>query len=409
MTKQTYQDLIDSIKGSPAMDFTPFDSVRGFTFSGLACGIKPSKKDLGIVSSKGMRVAAVLTPNKYAAEAVYRSRKHLNTSESFDGIIITSGNANACTGDPGIACVENILSALASKFDTKPERLLIAQTGLIGIIPPVERIIKGIHDSSPSDTGFNDLSNAILTTDTTNKVVHITYNLANTKIHFAFAAKGVAMCSPAMATMITIGTTDGDFAQNVLQRALNQAVARTFNMMSIDACMSTNDSVFLCSSNRVSLDLSEDQQIELLVEVLETAFKRICIMMCADAEKCSKVIQMEVKNAATQEQANTVAKLVVNNLLFKAAIAGEAPYWGRALAAAGAYEGELPQKVDIYFGEHLLCLNSAPYGLNVAEAEEYMHNQVINVIIDLKNGNHRAVAYGTDITPEYVKFNMEKS
>lgn len=409
MTKQTYQDLIESIKGTSAIDFEPFDSVQGFTFSGSACGIKPSKKDLGILSSKGMSVAAVLTPNKYAAEAVSRSRKYLKIGESFDGIIITSGNANACTGERGIECVDKILSALAIKLATKPERLLIAQTGLIGILPPVERIVEGIHHSSLSDKGFSDLSEAILTTDTVKKVVHITYNLGEKNLRFAFAAKGVAMCSPAMATMITVGTTDGTFSQRVMQQALNKAVAKTFNMMSIDACMSTNDSVFLCASNQVSLGLREEDQHNLLVEVLETAFRRICIMMCADAEKCSKVMQIEVKNAATQEQAETVAKLVVNNLLFKTAVAGEAPYWGRALAAAGAYAGELPQKVDIYFGDHLLCVNSAPSGLNIAAAEEYMQSQVVNVIIDLKGGTYRAVAYGTDITPEYVKFNMEKS
>lgn len=395
-------------------------AAKGFKASGVYCGIKKSnspthKNDLGmIVSDVPCAAAAVYTTNKVKGAPIIVTKKNLKkTGGVARAVIVNSKNANTCNAD-GEEKAEKMCSLAANALGIKSEEIIVASTGVIGQVLPIEPIEAGIKPlvDGLSYTGNEAAATAIMTTDTIKKEYAVEFEISGVKCKIGGMAKGSGMIHPNMATTLNFITTDAAIEKNALQEALNDIVKITYNCLSIDGDTSTNDMVALMANGLAQNEEIKSGSVEFVLfkSALYEVMMHLTRMLAKDGEGASKLIECVCKGAPSQDDAITVAKSVIGSTLFKCAIFGEDANWGRILCAVGYADAEFDiNKVDVdlksEYGEIAVCRSGAGVEFSEEKAAEILKSDEIFVLINLHAGEAKATAWGCDLTYDYVKIN----
>ena len=383
-------------------------TAAGFVAAGIAAGIKPSgAPDLSLVAtSDGHPVAAagVFTRNKMTAAPVITSRDHLEaTAGHVAAVILNSGNANAATGQKGLDDAEAMCSAVAAALGVEPDQVLVCSTGLIGIPMPIDVITAAIPAlvQERSVDGGPNAARAIMTTDTVPKEVVINGD----GFVVGGMAKGAAMLSPDMATMLAVLTTDAAATPEQLKAALVHGVADSFNALDVDGCTSTNDTVLLLASGEAGpVDPAA------LGSAVADACASLAAQMCADAEGATKVVRMTVMGAASDEQARIGARQVARSNLVKCSWYGCDPYWGRIASDLGSCGIEFdPARFSVSYGGVRVCEGAVDIAHDAAAVAAHMAGRDLVVIADLGIGPGTATILTNDLSHAYIDENMGTS
>jgi glutamate N-acetyltransferase/amino-acid N-acetyltransferase len=386
-------------------------AAAGFRAAGITAGLKASgRPDLALVVNDGPRdhVCAVFTSNRVVGEPVKWSRVAASDGHTR-AVVLNSGGANVCTGPEGYRDVEATAERVAGALGAEPTDVLVASTGLIGERLPIDRLLAGIDPlvGALSGEGGGAAATAIMTTDTVAKTAHVTLDTTHGTFTVGGMAKGAGMLAPALATMLVVLTTDADVDPGGLRTALRTATAQTFDRLDSDGCMSTSDTVALLASGASGV-------LPDYVEFAD-AVKAVCASLArqliADAEGASHDIAITVTNASTEEAAVAVGRAVARGNLFKAAMFGNDPNWGRVLAQLGTVPVALApfeaDEVDVTINGVMVCRAGGAYqdrGLvDLASARE------VTVDIDLHAGRARATVWTNDLTHDYVHENSAYS
>ncbi len=383
----------------------------GFTAAGIYCGIRKVKKDIAmIVSEVPATVAGVFTLNKTQAAPVLVDKVQLGRSLTCSAIVVNSGNANACTGERGLNDAWEMVKATATVLNVAQSQVMVSSTGVIGQYMPMEKIVPAISELAKnlSKTGSKDAAEAIMTTDTFSKEVAVQFTLASSVITIGGIAKGSGMIAPNMATMLAFVTTDLAIPQDLLMKALKGANNRSFNRISVDGDMSTNDKVLLLANglakNRPFTENSEEYQ--LFAAALEYVLIKLAKMIAKDGEGATKLIEIMVKGARSEDEAAQAARAVANSNLVKTAIHGADANWGRILAAVG-YSGIdfNPDIVEIFFGDLPILRQNYEIVLDEEKAKELLVRDTVNIVVNLNQGEQFARFWTCDLTKDYVHIN----
>jgi glutamate N-acetyltransferase/amino-acid N-acetyltransferase len=396
-------------------------AAAGFVAAGLHAGIKPSgRPDLALVATTDHRpvpAAAVFTTNLVAAAPVQLSRRHLVAHPSAAAVVLNSGNANAATGDHGLNVAERTCALVAGGLGCAAEDVLVCSTGLIGIpMDPapfesgVPRLVTAL-DASPDAAGA--AATAIMTTDTASKeAVAVTTLLDGTTVTVGGMAKGAAMLSPAMATMLAVLTTDAAIEPRALHEALTRAVDVTFNQLSTDGARSTNDTVILLASGAAGHAPAGfgGADIHILTEAVTAVCASLADQMATDAEGATKFVRVHVRGARSKEEARRAARAVAESQLVKCSLFGGDPYWGRILSELGASGSYLePGRVDIAYGGVTVCVGGEAAPHDGEALAKVMTGRDIDITCDLRLGLGDATVTTVDLTPAYIDENMRTS
>jgi len=386
--------------------------VPGFLASGIAAGIKKNQaKDLALIYSEVPATAAgVFTTNRAKAAPVLVSADRVRSGVAR-AIVANSGCANSCTGQKGLADVLQLSRSIASPLKIRPATVLVASTGVIGKPLPMDVMEKGIPllVSSLSPDGLPDAAQAIMTTDTVAKAAISRGNVHGKEITVAGMAKGAGMISPKMATLLVFVLTDAAISKSALQKALQQGVEGSFNRITVDGDMSTNDTLLVLANGKagnpeIAPVSRAFRDFSLLLNDLLFALAR---KVAADGEGATKLVKIMVEGAKTLSDAQKVARAVANSPLVKTAFFGEDANWGRILCAAG-YSGAAidPGRVDIDFDDVAVVRRGLGSGPGQEEpATSVMKKQEYTVRINLNQGTRSTFLLTTDISIDYVKIN----
>ncbi len=391
-------------------------SPLGFSAYGDHTGLKKSsKKDMAvIVSDKPCVASGCFTTNVVKAAPVLWDMEKVKNP--IKGIVANSGNANACTGQQGLDDAKATAQKLADLTGVSAENILVCSTGVIGVNLPmdtilagVEKVYKGIGSSYECGVAASE---AIMTTDTRNKTVAVELELSGKKVTIGGMAKGSGMINPNMATMLCFITTDCAITKEMLDKALKSGVADSFNMISVDGDMSTNDTVLTIANGMAENNIidSEGEDFEKFKNALFYINKKLAISCADDGEGATKLIEAHAKGCKTKEDARKMALSVVSSSLLKAAIFGEDANWGRVLCAMGYSGAEFdPMAVTIEFRSEKGTIRLMDKGTPIVFDEDLAalilseHNIYIDMF--LEEGNEEATAWGCDLTYDYVKIN----
>lgn len=390
-------------------------AAKGFKASGIYCGIRKnkSKKDLALIfAEKPCTAAAMYTQNKVCGAPNIVTKRHLKDSVA-QAVICNSGNANTCNAD-GEEKAEAMAKLCAAALKIKPEDVIVASTGVIGQVLPLDPIIVGMNElcETLSENGSNDAANAIMTTDTVVKEHAIRFKLGDKDCTIAGIAKGSGMIHPNMATMLCFITTDIDISPELLNRALKIVVDDTFNMVSVDGDTSTNDMVTIMASGLAENKLidEENKDYEIFLNALYVLLMNLSREIAADGEGATKLLECIVSGAKTIKDAKIVAKSVITSSLFKAAMFGKDANWGRILCAVGYSDADLDingvsVKLASSAGSITVCSEGSGVEFSEEKALEILSKDEIKIIIELSDGDGSAIAWGCDLTYDYVKIN----
>ncbi|MFT4108123.1 bifunctional glutamate N-acetyltransferase/amino-acid acetyltransferase ArgJ [Propionicimonas sp.] len=379
-------------------------AAKGFTAAGVCAGIKASgKPDLALVVNEGpdAHAAAVFTSNRFTAAPVQWSR-HATANGRLAAVVLNSGGANACTGAAGLADAQRMAEWTGAEVGCAPEDVAVCSTGLIGVRLPMDAVLTGIELAAQdlARTGGASAAEAIRTTDTVAK--QATY-VSPAGWTIGGMAKGAGMLAPALATMLVVITTDAAVPPGDLDRALRTATGFTFDRTDSDGCMSTNDTVVLMSSGAsgVTPDAAE------FSEALTGVCADLARQLLADAEGSAHDIEVRVEGAATEADALAVARAIARSNLFKCAVFGNDPNWGRVLASAGTVPAEYdPEHVDVAFNGIRVFVDGQ---LGADRSEVDLTGRDVLVEVHLHAGDASAAIWTNDLTYDYVKENAEYS
>lgn len=382
-------------------------AAKGFRAAGVAAGLKQSgAKDVALVVNDGplQAAAGVFTRNRIKAAPVLWSQQCLTTGE-LHAVALNSGGANACTGPAGFADTHHTAEHVAQLLDCGPIEVAVCSTGLIGVRLPMPELLAGFDRcaQSLSHSGGTEAAEATMTTDTVAKTAVAGGADTGEGVTVGGMAKGAGMLAPGMATMLSVITTDAVTEAAALHRILDRVVARTFNRVDSDGCMSTNDTVLLLASGASGITPSEEELAALVEQVAATLSRKLV----ADAEGAGKDIRIDVVNAATEADAEEVARAIARSNLFKCAVHGEDPNWGRIVSAAGTTSAAFePEGIDVAVNGVWVCRGGA-----AGEDRDLvdMSGREVVVIVDLGAGTERATIWTNDLTAAYVHENSAYS
>ena len=390
-------------------------AAKGFTAGGIHCGIRKNKdkKDLSLIYSEvPAAAAAVYTTNLVKGAPLTVTKKHI--SDGFaQAIICNSGNANTCNAD-GMEIAEKMSALTADALGIKSDDIVVASTGVIGEkldITPIAQGIPGLVKSLKQD-GSADAAEGIMTTDTVKKEVAVEFEIGGKTCRIGGIAKGSGMIHPNMATMLVFITTDASISPGMLQKALSGDIKNTFNMVSVDGDTSTNDMVTVLANGMAGNEeiTCEGENFCAFMKALNTVTMNLCRRIAGDGEGATKLLECRVSGAADEQTAKTVAKSVICSSLLKAAMFGADANWGRVLCAIGYSGADVdPDKIDVAFrsskGEIKVCENGAGIPFSEETAKEILLQKEIEILINLNSGEFSSVAWGCDLTYDYVKIN----
>lgn len=392
-----------------------FALAPGFRTAATACGLKKSGAlDLLMVwSDKPCAAAGVFTTNRVQAAPVLLDREALSSAAGrIRGVIANAGCANAVTGDRGMTDARRMQALAATAIGAAPEELLVLSTGVIGVFLDMDKVERGVAalHSPAAHAAAGEAARAIITTDTRPKVATVRVKLSGGDATIAGFAKGAGMIHPNMATMLSVITTDAKAGPVRLDRALRAAVAGSFNRISVDGDMSTNDTVLLLASGESGCTVSDTD---------EAAFTAALTLVCAslaqqiarDGEGATRLVELRITGATTVAQAHRVGDAIACSPLVKTAIHGNDPNWGRILAAAG-YSGEPiePSRVRLWFGEgdELQLLDwGLPAVFDKARASALLQQDPAIIHLDLGLGDAFTLVWTCDFSAEYVRINAD--
>ena len=392
-------------------------AAKGFKAAGIHAGLRKNKDKLDlalIVADNECSAAGVFTTNRVFAAPVGVTRAHLKNGKAR-AIICNSGNANACVSD-GYEKAEQTCAALAEKLGCKADDIVVASTGVIGISLPVEPLVAGIPtliaELGSDEAASDNAARAIMTTDTKKKEFAFEFEIGGSKVRIGGICKGSGMIQPNMATMLCFITTDAAITSELLHKALSEVIRDTFNMVSVDGDTSTNDMVTILASGLAGNDeiSSEGEDYERFKAALKKLCTCLCTAIAADGEGATKLIECRIRNFSDEKQARILAKSVINSSLVKTAIFGSDANWGRILCALGYAGVDIDtDKIDVKFisdkGEILVCENGKGYPFSEEKAKEILLENKIVIDVDMKSGENGAVAWGCDLSYEYVHIN----
>ncbi len=365
----------------------------GFKVNAVSCGIKRSGKlDLALLySDLPAQAAAGFTTNKIQAAPIKLSQRYLRANKNFQAIIVNSGNANAFTGNLGLKDAAETAKITAKFLRLKKSSVLVNSTGIIGRRLPLLKIKKAIPllVKGLSVSGMKRVQKAIMTTDTSSKGITVKFNLGAKTITICGIAKGAGMIAPNLATMLVFILTDAHIAQGVLAKALSLCLEDSFNCITVDGCMSTNDSVILLANGlAANVLIKGGKNFNKFSRALGIVCLELAKLVVQDAEGATKFIRIKIRGAKNFKDARKTALAIANSLLFKTAIYGENPNFGRIVCAIGAS--------GIAVREERLKIKVSP-----------LSRKEIDVEIALGMGSAEATIYTSDLTPEYIKINAE--
>lgn len=390
-------------------------AAQGFVAGGIHCGVRKnkSKPDLAMIySEKPCTAAAVYTRNLVKGAPILVTQKNL-ADGTAKAVICNSGNANTCNAD-GVEKAEAMCQLAAKALGIAPQDVVVASTGVIGQVLPLEPIQEGIPElvKTLSPEGSLAAATAIMTTDTIPKEAAVQVEIGSKTVTLGGISKGSGMIHPNMATMLCFVTTDCAITPEMLDKAIHQVTEKTFNMISIDGDTSTNDTFAILANGAAGNETiaAPGPDYDAFVEALEAVCRQLSKLMAGDGEGATKLLVCQVEGAADPETAKVVAKSVICSTLFKAAMFGADANWGRVLCAIG-YSGAAVDvhKIDVSFrsakGQVDVCQNGAGIPFSEEKASEVLGEKEIDILVHLHMGQEQAEAYGCDLTYDYVKIN----
>jgi glutamate N-acetyltransferase/amino-acid N-acetyltransferase len=387
---------------------------KGFSAAGLHCGIKAKAGalDLGVLAAdSAVPAAGIFTTNLAQAAPVAVSKRHLAATDGrVRAIVVNSGCANACTGTVGISDARQMAAETATRLGCMPEQVLVASTGVIGVNLKMDKVLPGIGAATAAlgrDNG-GVLARAIMTTDPFPKEHAVTVRTVRGTFTVGGTAKGSGMIEPNMATMLGFVATDAKVSSALLQRALRESAAGTFNANTVDGDGSTNDCVFALASGASGVEIDDELYPALLAGFYEVS-RELAIGIVRGGEGATKLITIAVKDARTAADAMRVAKTIANSPLVKTAVHGADPNWGRIVAAAGRAGVMFDiDRATVHVGGVLLFENGLPHDDNAPKAAEHLKQKDVSIDVHLGTGRGGdATVWTCDLTAEYVKINGE--
>lgn len=393
---------------------------KGFEAASAAAQIKyKDRTDMALIYSTVPATAAgTFTTNVVKAAPVKWDQQIVYHSPFVQAVIINSGIANACTGEEGYGYCADIAKKASIELNVPEDSVLVASTGVIGMQLPMDRMRHGIEllaaGKSAGQKAGDAAAHAIMTTDTVSKQVAVTVEIGNKTVTIGGMCKGSGMIHPNMCTMLGFVTTDAAISKEMLQKALSDSVVDTYNMVSVDGDTSTNDTVLLLANGMAGNDMidCENEDYAVFKEALDYVNTVLAKKIAGDGEGATALFEVKIIGAQNKEQAVTLAKSVVMSSLVKAAIYGHDANWGRILCAMGYSGADFdPDKVDLFFesraGKIQIIENGVAVDYSEEEATRILSEDEVTAIADVKLGNASAVAWGCDLTYDYVKINAD--
>lgn len=395
-------------------------AAKGFEAAGVEAAVKyQNRKDMALVySTVPCRVAGTFTSNVVKAAPVLWDRNIVDHSPYAQAVVVNSGVANACTGKQGMDCCKAEAECLGNLLGIPESAVLVASTGVIGAQLPIDRIKAGIEKlaAAKKDTpeAGTDAAKAIMTTDTVHKEIAVQFQVGGVTAVMGAMCKGSGMIHPNMCTMLGFITTDVNISKEMLQKALSADVVDTFNMISVDGDTSTNDTLLVLANGLAGNGeiTEEGPDYEAFCEALHFITTYLARKMAGDGEGATCLFEAKVVGAASKEEARILAKSVICSSLSKAAIFGHDANFGRFLCALG-YSGAKfdPENVDLYFqsrsGEIHIFSRGAACDYSEEEATKILSDPEVTVLADMHMGEAEAVAWGCDLSYDYVKINAD--
>jgi glutamate N-acetyltransferase/amino-acid N-acetyltransferase len=386
--------------------------VPGFVAGAVAAGLKKNKKkDLGLIfSSVPACAAGVFTRNQVQAAPVLLDKERI-TSGLAQAVVVNSGNANACTGQRGVEDAQSMARAAASALGIGEELVLVASTGVIGQslnVSAIEEALPRLSGHLRPD-GFVDVAQAIMTTDTFPKAVSKQVRVGDKTFTIAALAKGAGMIRPDMATMLCFVCTDAGATPVALAQSLRQAVAGSFNAITVDGDMSTNDTVLVLANGLSGLNIEAPPCTDAFQTALNELLQTLALDIVRDGEGATKMIRVEVQRATTEEEAKKVAYTIAESPLVKTALFGEDANWGRIMAAIGRAGVPIhPDAIQIFFDGMQMVQNGQGCGQEAeTAATKIFKNPSFSITIDLGLGSKGATVHTCDLSIDYVKINAD--
>ena len=387
--------------------------AKGFTAAGVKAGIKKSGNlDVAVIYTKTQAVVAgTFTQNKVAAAPVYVSKEVVATGTAH-AIVANAGCANACTGQQGLDDAHKMAQIADDELGVNADDVIVGSTGVIGVNLPMDKLEAGIKDAvaNLSADGSGNAGRAIITTDTHSKSVTCEFELSGKTVRMGAIAKGSGMIRPNMATMLCYITTDIAIDQALLQKAVSGCVEKSFNMISVDGDMSTNDMVIVLANGEANNAkiTEENADYQIFFDKLMMLCTELAKQIAADGEGASKFLTINVKGAKSFADAKTVGMAIANSPLVKTAFFGEDPNWGRVICAVG-YSGAdmVPEKTVVKFGGITIFANGTGATYDEKALAHVMKEKDIVIDIELNMGQEDATVWSCDLSYEYVKINGE--
>ncbi len=390
----------------------------GYQAHAVECGIKDvnnPRLDLGLIySTEPACSVGVFTTNRIKAAPVKVSQNHLKATE-VQAFLSNSGNANACTGADGVQDAKSCAKIVAKELGINMRQVAICSTGVIGLPLPIERMEAKLPELVAGLTSTNAqadiFAKSIMTSDTRQKEVAIEIEIDGKPVRIGACAKGAGMIKPSMATMLCFVTTDVKLPKESLQKAVLEATEQTFNRISIDGDMSTNDTVLLMANGASGVEIKRrnGKDCKLFNAGLRYVLDQLAREIVLDGEKVTKFVTLEVKNASSYLNAKKVAEAVANSPLVKCAWNGDDPNWGRVIHAVGYSRASLQEElIDIYWEKELACKGGKLGPASIAKLREVASKRAFTLTIDLNMGESDYTMYTSDLSPEYVDYNRSE-
>ena len=389
-------------------------AVPGIRASGVHGGLKPdNQKDVALIVADSPAVAAgVFTRNRVCAATVLLSREHLE-DQIAQAIVVNSGNANACTGEPGLDNAREMASLVGDQLDVEPQNVLVSSTGVIGVQLPMDAIRKGIERAADTlrEDGGHDAAQAIMTTDTVPKEIAVEIEVGGEKVKIGGMTKGSGMIAPNMATMLAFMAADVNIAGAPLQEALRKSVNKSFNRVTVDTDTSTNDTVqILATGSARNSEITEasGDSYDAFCEGLEFVCIELAKKIAQDGEGATKLIEVVVKNAKNETEAELAARATAESPLVKTAVFGKDANWGRIMMAVGKSEAQFdPYQVNVWLGDYQLVKAGMGSGFDEEKATQLFSEDTVTITVDLNAGDAEATMWTCDYSYDYIKINAD--
>ena len=386
---------------------------EGFQAGSVHSGIKAaaSALDLTVIAAESAASAAgIFTTNLAQAAPVHVSRQHLQRTDGWArAVVINSGCANACTGDDGLSHAIQMATSTAAAIGCRPEEVLVASTGVIGVKLPIDRVLSGIRKAVGilDRTGGAAAARAIMTTDPSPKEHAVTVRTGHGSFTVGGMAKGAGMIEPNMATMIGLLTTDAQVTPAILRKALGASARDTFNAITVDGECSTNDTLFALASGASGVAI-DDETYPALLDGLLAVSRELAVAIVRGGEGATKLVAITVGGARTIDEARQVARTIANSPLVKTAVHGADPNWGRIVAAAGRSGVVFDiNALSVHVGGTVLFENGRPHDDLAPVAAQHLKGKTIQIDVSLGSGPASATIWTCDLSAEYVRINGE--